>query len=183
MALRDAELKGLLAKIGHAAAAYYRRGFDEGGVVEPWPDQYEGSPEPFVHVAGLVRDLNRGVRPKARRFSRGQVGVDTGALRRSIAAQVIEDEHAMEVEVGSSLPYAGRFHEGGESVIPFERPFRRSLYRLLRRRPEYRGRLGWLFSQEELRTQLHRRPLVGWTDDLRDIIEDVVLRHYGARPA
>lgn len=72
---------------------------DQTGMVPNWP--------------GILSDLSAGrAKPPQRRFEKGKVLSDGGALRRSVSWRVVSGDT---VEAGSNLPYAAVLHSGGES--------------------------------------------------------------------
>jgi len=167
----DAALKGKLPQILNAIGAYLVsrsqtafkvQGFDN----KPW--QERGVP----NVPGIVNDLNKGGSPKARRFKPRPALLDTGVLRLSITHQVRGDS----VVVGTTIPYAS-VHQNGGMTKPVELTStgREGLANLLRRKPELRDDLGWLFNQPLVFRRVPARPFVGIQDGDLEEIKRIVL--------
>jgi phage gpG-like protein len=143
-----------------------------------WPARYPSQKSPKLNIAGAVQDLSTGPRIKARRFEDRPALLDTGILRRSIAAEIKSDDT---VEVGTKVPYAIKHQVGGESRQPITAGILENLKRVLKYE-EYgktkkgkakkidaktqmlRKRLGFLFGTPELVTKINRRPFLGLTD-------------------
>lgn len=171
--------QGALREMGALLVKESGRAFEEqrlGSVA--WPERYEGGPEPYVNVAGLVADFNQGSRrPKARRFDRRPALRDQGDLERSVSFEVIGRDT---VEAGSALPYARTHQEGGESRQSVTKQTKAALWKWLKRQDKtMKRRLGWLLNKTitELETNVHRRPFVGVTEDLAPELVEVVERH------
>jgi len=88
----------------------------------PWKRRYPNQKPPLINIAGALADFRMGsAEPKSRRFVGRPAGVNTSALRLSLAK---ENSEAMKVrggrtvEVGSNLPYASVINSGGYSSQP-----------------------------------------------------------------
>lgn len=170
----------LLSRIGVVMAAYSQEAFDRqrfGATL--WPERYPNQQGEKVNVAGIVEDLETSGRPKQRRFDARPAGIDTGDLKRRVTFSVAGGT----LEVGSAVPYAERFHEGGTSIQPISQTVRQRLSRWLTRESRtdpqravmLRRRLGHLFHVGSLSTTSPPRPFVGLTDEMIPEIEDVIL--------
>lgn len=140
-----------------------------------WPRRYPF--EPFVvNVAGLVADLaGPGGVPKARRFQARPAGFDTGSLEASIDHDVVSDT---EVEVGSPLEYADKVNRGGKGTQEITGQVRSNLAAFFRNDPRatkpVKARLGFLFQDQTLETEVVPRPFLGIPDETEaDMIETV----------
>ena len=172
----------LLSRLGlllvrESTKAFAEQSFD--GVA--WPERYPGQPTPRVNIAGVVADLNAGRNPSRRRFDPRPANVDTNSLRRSISSRV--DVASQSVEVGSWLAHAGRAHGGGETVQPVTGEVKRGLKLLLRRRPDLRPRLAFLFHRTQLRTEVTPRPFVGVTSRTAPLLTAAAERYFAGRGA
>jgi len=128
-------------------------------------------PRSVPNVAGVVADLARGPSVKGRRFQERPALVDTGALRASISFRLIGLDA---VEVGSNLPYAGKMQEGGSSTLPINATVAANLSAFLKRAPQWRTSLGFLFDKfkkgEDLTVTARARQFVALTDPIREDI-------------
>lgn len=131
----------------------------------PWP------PRLTPNVPGIIRDLNSGGSPKARRFQPRPALVDTGTLRRSITWEV--SGSGREVTVGTNVPYAKLHNEGGDSTSTLTSQGRQRLAAWLRRDPTNRVHgLGFLFSQPSVTVAVRKRAFLDLTSDDRKLIVD-----------
>lgn len=162
---------GLLMR-SESGSAFDRQSFDG----KAWEPCYPGQAAPHVNVAGVLSDLNAGRNPPKRRFQRSPANVDTNTLRRSLAFRV----HAagQSVEVGSWLEYAGRAHGGGTTDQPVTSQARRGLKMLLRRKPELRPKLAFLFHTDTLTTSVTARPFVGVTKQTAPMLTAAAERYF-----
>ena len=167
----------VLTQIGALGVAISGRAFREQRLGErEWPGRYPGMASPFVNIAGLLSDLDKGGTIKGRRFKRTPALHDTGLLSQSVSAQV---ELPDAVSWGSTTAYAGKHQHGGESSQPVRERIVDPLAKFLKKKPEFRPRLGFLFhyakTGQELVTNVAVRPFVGITDEgaaeMRDAIE------------
>ena len=127
------------------------------------------------NVPGIVKDLNAGGNPKARRFTPGQALVDTGQLRRSITFQVSGDK----VKVGTTTSYAAIHNEGGESTVTLTGLGREKLKLWLRRerkgaRDPDKLSLGWLFSRPTFSINVRKRTFIEIGPEERRIAKKTV---------
>jgi phage gpG-like protein len=129
--LRDKD--ALLDAVGALLVRTSQRAFAEqrlGDVI--WPERYEGGPEPFVNVAGLIADFNAGkTKPPNRRFDRRPALFDTGGLARSVSYRRVG---ADTVEAGSTEPHAGIHQQGGETTQPVTAETKSRLWKWLKGR-------------------------------------------------
>lgn len=157
------------------AQGAFRTGGWRGGV--KWP------PRRVPNVAGIIRDLQEGGEPKKRRFEEGQTNVDTGRLRGNFDVRI--DEAKATVTLANFSPYASAVHEGGaRGPFPGAKdpgPIRAGLAAFLRKSPEWKKDLGWLFG---MRTWSYKkvpaRPLVptgGLPPALARDVRKIVLSH------
>lgn len=143
-----------------------------------WPERYEGSPEPFVNVAGALSDLNRNRQIKSRRFDRRPAGIDVGTMRNALSFE-LKGKRA--VTVGSTAPHAAQQVFGLESVQKVTDVARDRLTKEYRRYKKQGGsrfqaikKLGFLHSVSELRTEIQERPHIGLYPDLeRELVSEV----------
>jgi phage gpG-like protein len=187
----DDEIRRRVAEVlGVYLAAAARDSFDRQAdpeTGERWPERYQY--HPALNVAGAIEDLRTGARIKSRRYDRRPAGRDTGTLIGRITHEVRGDE----VLVGSDVPYADQFHEGGVSVQVIDEQVRQNLARVLKtkRRAEKRAakqagraveptieeqRLGPLFGELYHETQLHERPFTGAPPETQRDIETEIQR-------
>lgn len=111
-----ADPKPLLEALGLEAVAYSRDAFQkQAWGADPWPPRYPFQRAPKINVAGVLADFNAGKTPPARRFEDSPALKDTGELRDSIVHRIVSQT---EIEVGTSLEYAGVQNFGGESSQP-----------------------------------------------------------------
>lgn len=159
-----------------------------------WPERMN------PNVPGIVRDLNAGGNPKARRFVGRPALTDTGGLKQSITWDVRGDS----VVIGTSRPYAKTQNEGGESQITLTSEGRQKLANLLktqrggkRRRAKKRKKggqdlssqvksfaaddksdallgLGWLFSKPTFTVNVRKRTFLTVTPDDRKEVVSVI---------
>lgn len=190
----------LLLRIGTVMLAGSQAAFANqrfGAVV--WPERYPNQPAgEKLNLAGAVSDLATGPRIKSRRYDARPAGRDTGDLMGRLTAQV----RGGLLEVGSDLPYATRFHAGGESRITITPQIKRNLGILLKAKRREAGReanrraragqlsgrgprggtpktleerrLGFLFTVGELVTKSPARPFAGITREMVGDIESVI---------
>jgi phage gpG-like protein len=157
-----------------------------------WPARYPKQKAPKLNVAGAVQDLATGPRIKARRFEDRPALLDTGILRRSIAAEIAGDT----VNVGTKVPYAKIHQSGGVSQQPITPTIKANLATVLKygdagrtkagkprkidvKTQMLRKRLGFLFGVPELVTKIHARPFLGLTDAARAKCEMVIEDAFG----
>jgi len=131
-------------------------------------------PRAPVNVFGIIADFAAGRKtPPQRRFESRPALRDTGRLSASIAWKLVG---ADVVEVGSSLPYAGVQHAGGEvESQTIDEKVRTALSAWLKGSgSKYRTRLGWIlnrkFAGKKLKQKVPARHIVGIT---KQTIEDV----------
>lgn len=130
-----------------------------------------------INVYGIIADFAAGkTAPPKRRFSSSKTLIDTGALRRSIAAKV----EGRAVVVGSNLPYAATLHMGGEITSKvITKDVQKRLQKWLNGRGKaHKDSLGWLLNKDRTGTQLKgevkARPIVGITKEIADDIRDTI---------
>lgn len=112
--------------VAKAREAFSRQGRDGKGA---W------YPRAVPNVAGILSDLERGSSIAERRFEARPAGMDTGRLRAACFYEVRGDY----VVVGSKVPYAKKFQDGGTTTIPVPKSTAAKLKKLL---PALRQRLG-----------------------------------------
>ena len=161
----------LLRPIGMLLLADSQKAFKEqrlGDII--WPERYPAQSPPKVNVAGIVDDFNKGRKnPPRRRFEGRPALKDTGALRRSLTAAKAVKVQGFVIQVGSSLEYAKRAHDGGVSKQPVGEKTKDLLEAFLKKKKnfQYHGQLGFLFGVDELRTKVRPRPFTGITDQAK----------------
>jgi phage gpG-like protein len=181
----------LLANIGKLIVATSQQAFDDQGLGEfKWAPRYPRQSSPKVNIAGIVEDFRKGVNPPVRRFEDRPALVDVGTLSGRLTYRVIDD---LTVEAGSYLPYAGVHQHGGESrqtidatvranLATWLKTKRRSHKRKVRKGERESGqepfskKLGFLFREDELVTQIGARPFVGITPELQVDIRRTIER-------
>lgn len=123
------------------------------------------------NVPGIVRDLNRGGVPAARRFQARPALVDTGTLRKSINFSAQPNA----VVVGSTLAYAAVHHRGGTTEpVELTAQGRKALARFLRTRPAMQESLGHLFNKPKVVRNVPARPFVGLQQGDAEEIEAIL---------
>jgi phage gpG-like protein len=154
-----------------------------------WPARYPHQKSPKLNIAGAVQDLATGARIKARRFEDRPALLDTGILRRSIAAELKPNN---EVEVGTKVPYALLHQAGGISRQPITPTIKANLETLLKygasaktktgrakkideKTMGLRRRLGFLFGVSELATKINKRPFLGLTDQTKTTCVNIIV--------
>lgn len=169
----------LLKQIGYILLEDSQRSFEDQRFGEiKWPPRYPKQSSPKVNIAGIVQDFTMGrTKPPARRFQDRPAGIDTGILRRSLqsGARAV-GVSGYTVTVGSTIPWAGKFHSGGVSRQKITSGVKTLLAKFLRSKfgKQYRPRLGWLFQRDTLVTRTNPRPIVGVTDKAeKRIIETI----------
>ena len=169
-------LRSLLNKLGarvvsESQTAFRKQKWDG----KPWLRQYPSMGDPFVHVAGILSDVNEGRTPRPSRLTRGPALLDTGRLRSSVSHRIVGPN---EVEIGSALPYAGTHQFGGPSSMPVKPAGRKILAKWARRQKKaIREKIGFLFSIDRLDTDVARRPFLGATEALEKDLAAIVERH------
>jgi phage gpG-like protein len=133
--------------------------------VEEWPARL------VPNVPGIVRDLNSGSPPKARRFQDRPALVDTGNLRNSITFQV---QPPNAVIVGTSVEYAS-IHQTGGVTKPIElNPRGRQLLTTLIRTDARLQPLGFLFNKPLVIRNVPSRQFVGLQPGDAQEIETII---------
>ena len=165
---RDPEaMRPLLNQLGILLVAQAQKAFRVQQLGnERWPARQ--SP----NVAGIVSDLNAGKSPPGRRFTDRPALIDTGRLRGSLTYRV----DGRQVVVGSALPYAALHQSGGKSDVELTPYGKRNLVKLLKRKPDLRQRLGWLFRRPRFTVQVRKRPFLGLTSETKREAEKVIGR-------
>lgn len=123
---------------GTLLAARARRAFAEQGKGgKPWVARS------VPNVLGIISDLEAGRDPPPRRFDARPALEDTGRLQGSIRYRVVSNNS---IELVAATPYASTHEHGGTVTKRIGPDVVKGLARLLKRRPELRVSLGWLFS-------------------------------------
>jgi phage gpG-like protein len=148
----------LLKQIGALMAGKAKKAFSaQRRGTKRWLPRGGRTKRQVKNLFGLLLDLSRGKTPAGRRFDARPAGIDTGTLRRSIAFQVDSERS---VKIGSSSRYANKFQQGGTSAITIDEAVKQSLSRFLRRRPDLREELGWLFQEDSYEIKTPARPFL-----------------------
>lgn len=128
-----ADEQTVLSVIGAYAVSAAQRAFidQRSPTGKAWPARYPNQGEDFLNVAGSLVDMETGARIKGRRYDRLPAGRDTGDLIGRLTYEVRPGELA----VGSDVPYARKFQEGGESSQELTASMIRNLEAFLRRKP------------------------------------------------
>lgn len=127
--------------------------------------------------AGILSDLKAGRTPPDRRYTDRPAGIDTGRLRGSLAYKVTARDT---VTFGTNVPYARKVQEGGTSVMQVGGS-RKALAALLRKRPDLRAKLGFLFHTGELTISVPPRPFATVEPKDRKDIDKLVKDHLRGR--
>ena len=157
---------------------------------DAWPERYPSMEDPFVNVAALVNWANEGGSITSRFFDRRPALVGTGDLKQSISGRVSKGL----VEVGSALGYASVHQFGGVStqrvtgaakatIAKFigeesdgKGGWRKSKRKLTptqkAQRDKYWFRLFPVLGQDEITTQVNRRPFLGITKEAEEDMID-----------
>lgn len=165
-----------LTQIGALMVAESQRAFRE----QKFGDKV-WQPRRVPNLFGIIADFAAGKRePPARRFESRPALQDTGRLLQSIAWRLV---NTTTVEVGSTLPYAGTLHTGGEvESEPITEQVRTLLNAWLKGKGSaYRRKLGWVlnkkFAGKTLTAKVSARPIVGITrETYADVLEVVGVR-------
>lgn len=142
------------------------------GRSEPWPPR--GGPSGINRI-GVLRDLEEGRNPPARRFDPRPAGMDTGTLRNSPAWEPVPGG----IRFGSSVAHAEDFQEGKEVTIPITGTLRKRLAAWLKKLPEgikeaARAAFGPLFTLGVLKVKVPGRVYVEITDQDRDDCQKIL---------
>ncbi len=165
---RLGDLRPLLTEIGVTLAAKSQESFKKQGYGRSkWPGRM------VPNVPGIVGDLNRNMSPPKRRFQPRPALVDTGKLRQSISFQV----GAADVVIGTNLDYASQQQMGGLVKVRLLKSSRKALADLLRKRPDLRSQLGWLFSKPQFEVKIRPRQFIGYDADDQKAVKDLVEKH------
>lgn len=177
----------LLRPIGMLLLADAQRAFKEQRLGEhKWPERYPSQAPPKVNVAGIVSDLAQGRKnfPR-RRFEGRPAGIDTGTLLRSLTSgSKAVSVKGYEIAVGSTVEYAQKFHDGGESRQAVTKSMKDLLAEWMTKKRKQRDRsrkrqtpltaelagmqkLGFLFGVDEIETTSPARPFLGVTDEAK----------------
>lgn len=185
-----ADPQRVLRIVGGVAVARSARCFIEQQAPDgtPWPARYPNQTGDFLNIAGAIEDLRSGTRIKARRYQNRPAGRDTGDL----AGRVNYEVAGNSLHVGSDVPYADRFHYGGQSTQAISAIVRDNLRQMLRRKRRSRRRsgqggrsveemrLGPLFRAQTWTTDSPARPFVGLSrqdmTDLQQLLADAAGR-------
>ena len=171
----------VMKAIGMLVVAAAQRAFEDKALGDfKWPEQYEGAPEPWIHVAGATADLSKGEGVKGSRFGPADTLMDSGDLWRSI-----DTRHAgrNEVHVGAGVDYA-KYHQWGSdhvgpSVQTVTDAMRRALsHEISNASPNRRDALGKLwnwFRKDHVETRVQQRPFLGITEELEGQIRMAVV--------
>ena len=165
---RIANLRPLLTEIGVTLTAKSQESFRKQSYGR---SKWAGRMTP--NVPGIVGDLNRNMNPPKRRFQPRPALVDTGKLRQSISFQV----GSKDVVIGTNLEYAAQQQMGGVSKVRLLKSSRKALSELLRKRPELRKSLGWLFSKPEFEVKIRPRRFVGYDNEDRESVRELIGKH------
>lgn len=164
-------------------AASQRAFRDQRFGTDVWPPRYPNQQgPPFANVAGILSDLNRGMNPPKRRFENRPALRDTGEMLNRLrgAAAVTFGDFA--ITLRSDVPYADKHQTGGQSKQPVTAQAKQGLSRLLKRRPDLRPRLGFLFTLPMLETEVAKRPFIGVTDETKPKIVRTVEHNLTGKP-
>lgn len=142
----------------NAQDSFQQQSFDG----SPWPVRYPGQAPPKLNIAGLISDFQRGIAPKSIRFTDRPVGIDSGALMRSLTPAKAVQVSGRTLMVGSNLPYALKFADGGTSSQIISPAIKRKIKSFIKKNPEYRPKLQRLTkpSVNQLKTDSPARPFL-----------------------
>ena len=185
----------ILRSIGAKLLADAQRAFRDQQLGEvSWPARYPSQEEPFINIAGALSDLERGPNVRPANFSRRPALMTTGNLARSLssASKAVSRPSKFSVEIGTTVPYAPIHQWGGESIQNVSETARKNLAKYSRRqrgaarrgkgirgvllaaKNEAIKKLGFLFSVDQLRTNVAQRPFLGVTDQAEDEIRQII---------
>lgn len=167
-------VKATLLRVAARVREKARQAFDDQGRAgKAW------APRSVPNVAGLLEDAKNGATVKDRRFETRPAGLDTGRLRNSIQTQI---EEPSRIVVGSNLPYASTFAQGGPSKITISETQRQNLERMAKKDRRLRGPLNGKKIRKiiagvvtELTIQLPPRPFLIVTDQDRQEFQAIAL--------
>jgi phage gpG-like protein len=160
-----------------------------------------------MNVAAVVKRLNMGRRPLSRQFDRTPALSGTGMLKRWMSSKqkAVSAKHLV-VEVGTTLEYAGLHQWGGTSIEPISETARQTLKKLLKskrgkvKRERKKGglkgtlaaaragedlrrlrKLGFIFQEKTLVTNINQRPFLGVTDQAETKIRRLIEEKLGGK--
>ena len=146
-----------------------------------WPKQYANQPAPWIHKAGITSDLAKGEGIKSSRYGQADTLKDSGNLSNSIS---VRSSARMEVQVGSTIPYA-KYHQWGSDLVG---PAVQSVTGVMRAKlkEEYAKadegnkkalkKMFGYFKKDSITTHIRQRPFLGITDEIEsDIRETIVM--------
>lgn len=171
------DLRPLMTQIGKLMKAQAQLAFERQANPDgtPWPARKAPS------IAQIVRGLNVGVF-EASWMTRTRPALnETGALRRSIRAEVTGPKT---VRLVAGVPYAKLHLEGGTDAIPVTRAAKDNLKNLLRAQPGLRPQLGFLFRENSVSFNVPIRSWIGvgmLREPVQRLVRDYLDREYAAR--
>ena len=187
--LASLDWRKLLIRIGTHGVSLVQRRFKTqsiGGA--PIPPRGSKDAD-YANIPAIIKYLARGQGAPdipQRYFQRRPALIDTGRLLQSISYNV---DGEREVVIGTNVEYAAKqflglpetMRAGGKGGDP---NVRRGLAKYLKKHPEKRGALGWLFSRAQITARPKPRNVLEYTEDwareLGAIINDFVEREGGA---
>lgn len=129
------------------------------------------------NIMGIIEDLKRGPTIKSSRFAGRPALVDSGGLKNTLRVRTTSDT----VTVASLKSYADLHQRGGKSSIEVTPAVRKNLKEPLRRRPELRPELGFIFRRSQVSTDVPARPFLTLGKEDQPGIEEIIAR-YVQRP-
>ena len=167
---RTVSSRSLMDRIGVTVASRFQQRFTGN---PPWEDRA------IPNVGGIVRYLQKGqVTPEIpnRFFQSRPALVDTGRLRASITHEVVDDHT---VAVGTNAEYARKQQLGLPSTLPGagkhgDANVRRGLASWLKRHPEDKESLAWLFGRDEITITPRARDFLLVTPEIEAEVRDVI---------
>lgn len=163
------QLFPLMDKLGNylcqvSRAAFQNQSWDG----QKWAEKKAGPLTPSI--MGSVEDLSKGPEIAASRFAARPALVNTGALRRSFKAMPT----AKTVKIVSTMPYAQLQNEGGLNILYVTKAVRQNLAAYLRRMPNLRPHLGFLFNAWQVEATIPARQFIGVPESSRAKIDAMV---------
>jgi len=182
---RLAKPEVLLKRISRVVVASAKAAFVDQKLGEKvWAERYPVQEEPWINIAGAVSDWTKGGKVKERRFDKRPAVIDTRLLQRSMAAQGAVKVNETSVEVGTVVSYAKHHQFGIPSKQPITETTRQGLTAFLKtaRGKPFRAKLGFIYQDQELTTNVGERPFLGLTDQSRKDLLELCATHVAGPP-
>lgn len=166
--------------VDRAQQAFQKRRF---GKVR-WLTRYPGMSDPFINIAASLADLNKGQFVQRKRVDREPVLRDTRTLFRAISWRMVGKRAvAAGVFDGPAREYAFKHQHGVLDTQPVKESAKKKLAQQMKiSKGTFRkalGRLGFLFNQNTLKTQIVERPFLGVTPEIAQASREIVEGYIG----